>query len=377
MKKLFLLILAVVLLFSSCNFNHSQMDKTQENTKFIAVWFTYEEIKNLCEKSNSIEELEKNVKNTLTELQRYNVNSIFLHARAFDDCFYKSEIFQVSEYCKNEKGELKFDVLEYFIKLAKNYNISIHAWLNPYRIRNDNRIDKISANSFAGKILSENIEDERIIITDNSIYYNPAYPEVQNYVLNGIRELLENYKIDGIHIDDYFYPTTDQKIDEIIYEEYIANGGVLNLADFRRNAVNSLISSMYSLVKSFDSNILVSISPSADIAKNYNNSYADIKLWASNDGYADILIPQLYFGFEHSTMPFNNLLNEWLSLQNENTKIIIGLAVYKSNTKDEYAGAGEYEWVESDDVILRQIETIKNSFAYGWSYFSASHLLNK
>lgn len=376
MKKLFLLILAVVLLFSSCNFSALEEDKTEENSKFIGVWITYKEIEELCKNSNSAEELQHNISNVLTELQKYKVNNIFLHARAFDDCFYKSEIFQVSEYCKNENGKLKFDILDYFIKLAKEYNISIHAWLNPYRVRNDNNIEKIPINSYAGQILTKNKEDERIIITDNSIYYNPAYPEVQNYVLNGIRELLNNYDVDGIHIDDYFYPTTDQKIDEIIYEEYVANGGVLSLADFRRNAVNSLVSSIYSLVKSYDNNILVSISPSADIEKNYKNSYADIKLWAQNGGYADILIPQLYFGFEHSTMPFNNLLNEWLALQNENTKIVIGLAVYKSNTKDEYAGAGEYEWLENNDVILRQIETIENSFAYGWSYFSASHLIN-
>ncbi len=339
------------------------------------MWITYKEIGELCKKSKSAEELEHNINNVLTELQKYKVNNIFLHIRAFDDCFYKSQIFQVSEYCKNENGNLKFDILDYFIRLANECNISIYAWLNPYRIRNDNNIEKIPENSFAGQILTENNKDERIIITDNSIYYNPAYPDVQNYVLCGIREILNNYDIDGIHIDDYFYPTTNTEIDKIIYKKYLEDGGELNLADFRRNAVNSLVSSIYSLAKSYDNDILVSISPSADIEKNYNSSYADIKLWAENKGYADILIPQIYFGFEHSTMPFNNLLNEWIALQNENTKIVIGLAVYKSNTKDIYAGAGEYEWIENNDVILRQIETIDDSEAYGWSYFSTSYLL--
>lgn len=376
MNKLFLLIFIVVFLFSSCDFVSKTKDKTEEKTNFVGVWFTYEEIKELCKNNDSAEQLEENIKNILIELQKYNVNNIFLHVRAFDDCFYKSQLFQVSEYCKNEKGELKFDILAHFIKVAKDYNISIHAWLNPYRIRNDNNTDKISQNSFADKILSENINDERIIITNNVIYYNPAYPEVQNYVLSVIRELIENYKIDGVHIDDYFYPTTDLKIDEIIYKTYIDNGGVLPIDDFRRNAVNSLVSSMYSLVKKYNSDILVSISPSADIQKNYNNSYADIKLWAESRGYADILIPQLYYGFEHSTMPFNDLLNEWLSLQSEKTKIVIGLAVYKNNEKDIYAGNGENEWIDNNDVVLRQIVTLSNSLAEGWSYFSVSHLLN-
>ena len=375
MKKLFLLILVVALLFSSCSFSDSEEDKTAENSKFIGVWITYKEIEELCNNSDSEEELEVNIINIFKKAQKHKINNIFLHVRAFDDCFYKSKLFQVSDYCKNKKGELKFDILEKFIAVAKECNISIHAWLNPYRIRNDNITEKIPENSFAGQTLAENNEDKRVIITENSIYYNPAYPDVQNYILKGIREILENYKIDGIHIDDYFYPATAPEIDEQIYKSYVNNGGVLSLADFRRNAVNSLVSSIYSLVKSYDNNILVSVSPSADIEKNYENSYADIKFWSQNRGYADILIPQLYYGFEHSTMPFNDLLNEWLALQNENTKIVIGLASYKSNTKDIYAGEGEYEWVENDNVIFRQIESIKNTNAYGWSYFSISYLI--
>ena len=377
MKKVFLLILVVVLMFSSCSFNDSNEDKSTEKSKFIGVWITYKEIEELCNQSSNEEELKRNIKNLLTELEKYNVNNIFLHVRAFDDCFYKSKIFQVSEYCKNEKGELKFDILHYFIIFAEEYNISIHAWLNPYRIRNDNNIEKIPENSFAGQILEENNDDERIIITENSIYYNPSYSDVQNYVLNGIREILDNYEVDGIHIDDYFYPTTNPEIDDKIYTNYIDNGGGLSLADFRRNAVNSLVSSMYSFVKSYTRDILVSVSPSADIEKNYKNSYADIKLWTENKGYVDILIPQLYYGFEHSTMPFNDLLNEWLELQNENTKIVIGLASYKSNTQDIYAGEGEYEWIENNKVILRQIKTLENTDVYGWSYFSISYLLKE
>lgn len=375
MKKLFLLILAVVFMLSSCSFlPESQQDKSTENQKFIATWVTYKEIQKLCNQSKSEEELINNINNVLITLKKYKVNNIFLHARAFDDCFYSSSIFNVSDYCKDENGNLKFDILKYFIEIAEDYSINIHAWINPYRIRNDNQTDKIMPDSFAGEILGKNIDDERIIVTENSIYYNPAYHEIQNYVLSGIREILENYNVSGIHIDDYFYPTTDEEIDKKIFNNYIKHGGTLNRADFRRNAVNSLVSSIYSLVKSYDSNILVSISPSADIEKNYSNSYADIRLWAQNDGYADILIPQLYYGFNHSTMPFDKLLNEWIALDNDNTKIVPGLAVYKSGCEDVYAQNGKNEWLKNDNVIAQQIYNINNENGYGWSYFSASYL---
>ncbi len=375
LKKIFILIFIVVFSFSSCVFlPETQEDKSADNQKFVGTWITYKEIENLCNESQNEEQLTSNIEAMLITLKKYKVNNLFLHMRAFDDCFYSSSIFNVSDYCKDNNGNLKFDILDYFIEIAEKYNISVHAWLNPYRIRNDNQIDKIPKNSFAGELLSGNGNDERIIHTENSIYYNPAYPEVQNYVLNGIREILENYDVSGIHIDDYFYPTTDEEIDKEIYDDYIISGGNLSLADFRRNAVNSLISSVYSLVKSYDENLLVSISPSADIEKNYNNSYADVKLWAQNNGYADILIPQLYYGFNHSTMPFDDLLNEWMNLQNESTKIVIGLAVYKAGNEDVYAQEGSNEWLENDDILSKQINCINTEYAFGWSYFSASYL---
>ena len=119
---------------------------------------------------------------------------------------------------------------------------------------------------------------------------------------------------------------------------------------------------------------MVSISPSADIEKNYDNYYADVTLWTQNKGYADIIIPQLYYGFEHLTMPFNELLNKWMNLQSENTKIVIGLAVYKAGKEDIYAKSGSNEWLENTNIIANQINAIYNSNAYGWSYFSASYL---
>lgn len=362
-------------MFSSCVFLPAkQEDKAKESPKFVGTWITYKEIEKLCNESENEEQFKNNIKNIFITLKKYKVNNIFLHMRAFDDCFYSSSIFCVSNYCKDKQGNLKFDILKNFIEIANEYNISVHAWLNPYRIRNDNNIDKIPKNSYAGELLTENSNDERIIVSENSIYYNPAYQEVQNYVLSGIREILENYDVSGIHLDDYFYPTTNEEIDKKIYNDYIRNGGVLNLADFRRNAVNSLISSIYSLVKSYDENLLVSISPSADIEKNYNNSYADVKLWAQSNSYIDILIPQLYYGYNHSTMPFNDLLNEWMALQNDNTKIVIGLAVYKAGFEDIYAQEGNNEWIENYDIIAKQISYANSVNAFGWSYFSSSYL---
>ncbi len=379
MKKILALIVISLFLLSGCEKTINENNQTPQtaNENIIGVWINYNEIQNLIDDCNNQSQLNDKIFSMLNEFQKYNINTIFLHARAFDDCFYSSKIYQPSEYCLSDYNELKFDILQSFIDCSKEFNIEIHAWINPYRIRKDNKTDLINKNTLAGEWYSQNHHDQRLIITENSIFFNPAYIEVQKYVLSGIKEILDNYNVDGIHIDDYFYPTINENIDTAIYNEYVKNGGTLSIADFRRQNVNSLVTSIYSLVKSYNSDLCFSISPSADINADYNSHYADVKLWASQKGYADYIIPQIYFGFEHETMPFETLLYEWLQLKTDNTKIAIGLSVYKSGEIDTFAKSGSNEWIENTDILKRQISIINNNeHLNGYSYYSCEYLLN-
>lgn len=360
-----------------------QQDKLYEDESvevqedIVGVWINYNEIHSLVSKCSTTEELNEEINEMLSEFVKYKINTVFLHCRAFDDCFYSSEIFTPSIYCCDDSGNLKFNVLDAFIENSAKYNIEVHAWINPYRIRNDNNADLINKNSLAGKWYEQNALDQRIIITENSIFYNPASIEVQKYILDGIKEILNNYSIDGIHIDDYFYPTTDESIDTEFYLEYINNGGTLSLENFRRENINTMISSIYSIVKSYGEDMCFSISPSADIETNYSTFYADVELWASEHGYADYLIPQLYFGFEHETMPFADLLIKWSELKLENVKIAIGLSVYKSGEVDVYAKSGSNEWIDNSNILKKQIDSILNNQSLdGYAFYSSKYLLN-
>ncbi len=379
MKKFLALILAFVFLFSGCE-NSSNENKeivNPKNENIIGVWINYNEIYSIIEACETQPQLNEKINSMLNEFQKYNINTIFLHTRAFDDCFYNSEIYPPSEYSVNDEGKLKFDVLKSFIDCSKDLNIEIHAWINPYRIRKDNKIDLINKNTLAGELYAKNPQDQRLIITENSIFYNPAYIEVQKHVLSGIKEILDNYNVDGIHIDDYFYPTTSETIDTEMYNEYIKKGGSLSLADFRRQNVNSLLTSIYSFVKTYSNDLVFSISPSADIKADYNSHYADVKLWASQKGYADFIIPQIYFGFQHETMPFEKVLNDWINLKTDNCKMAIGLSVYKSGETDIFAKSGSNEWIDNTDILKRQIQIINNNENLnGYSYYSSSYLIN-
>lgn len=377
LKKIFLVICSMLILFSSCSFDNEEdivLSNKNKDTKIIATWITYNEIIDLIKSVENEDEVKDIVENKIITLKDYSINTIFLHVRAFDDCFYKSNVFPINSYCLSETGTFKFDVLQIFIDVCKSYEIEIHAWLNPYRIRNDSNINAINSEALASKFVNSH-ENEGVIVTENSIYYNPANIDVQEYILRGVREIVENYEVNGIHIDDYFYPTQSKNIDKITYNKYLESGGELSLADFRRQNINTLVSSIFTLVKNFDSNIIFSISPSGDITKNYDESYANVLLWLNEEGYADYIIPQLYFGYEHEFMSFQNVLNEWLNC-GDSTKLIIGLALYKSGKIDEYAMSGENEWINNHDIISRQInDTIKN-LCGGYAIFSASYMYN-
>ena len=376
MKKFILVFLVASFLLTSCNHKVDLKNEISKNDdeKIVATWITYYEIKEMIEKSDSEEVFRSIVNNRVYELKKYSVNNIFIHARAFDDCFYKSKIYPVSNYGADENGNLKFDILHIFIDICKSFNIKVHAWINPYRIRNDTDISKIPHNSFAYKLINE--KSEKVIITDNTIYYNPSYKEVQAYILNGVKEIIETYSVDGIHIDDYFYPTTNANIDSGVYNEYKTTGGSLSLEDFRRENVNSLVSSIYSLVKSYDENICFSISPNGDLFKNLNEFYADVRLWMTSDGYTDYIIPQIYFGFNNENMAFEKTLYEWTSIPDINCKLVIGLGLYKSGKTDKYAGNGQNEWIQNSNIISNQIKMCLEHNADGFSFYSSDYLLD-
>ncbi len=376
MKKLFYILMVIFILIdflTSCTkeMKKENIEDIEEKKPIIATWINYNEIYELIKECDTQNDFDSLVNDKISILKNYNVNAIFLQVRAFDDCFYNSKIAPVSYYCSDENNKLKFDVLQVFIDVCRKNQIDIHAWINPYRIRNDNDLSKVTS-SYAQNLLS-NEDDERIIKTENYIYYNPSYIEIQNYILCFAKEIIENYDIDGIHIDDYFYPRKDESIDNKIYNDYKINGGVLSLDDYRRNCVNSLVVGLNYLCDKND--LLFSISPNADIDKNYNELYADVKLWMSDDGYADMIIPQIYYGFENESMPFKKVIDKWMSLD-RNIKIIIGLPVYKIDNVDIYAGNGKNEWIDNKDVISRQILDSIRCGADGIAFYSASYLYN-
>ena len=341
------------------------------------VWLSYLEFPSAKGKSES--QYRKEANNIFSSLAGFGINTVFLHARAFSDAFYLSDIFPTSKYVAGTQGAaLSFDPFKIMLESAKSYGLEVHAWINPFRVSSSADITTLSKSNPARKIYEAGNEDSQVCILSNGIYYNPASLKAQQLVLDGIKEILANYAVAGIHIDDYFYPSTDKSIDSAQYEAYTASGGKSSLAQWRISTINAFVSAAYSAVKSYGQNKIFSISPAADIEKNRNQLYADVKVWLANEGYADWIIPQIYYGFENSSLPFDKTADKWNSLKrHKNVKLICGLAAYKCGTQDAYAGNGKSEWLNNSDILLRQTIYIETHGSYnGIAFFSCNNIIN-
>lgn len=312
----------------------------------------------------STETIQKEIDQMVECAKEYHFNRIYLQVRPFSDSIYKSNIFPFSHTISGIQGEdINFDILSYFIDTAHSNQIELHAWINPYRISNNTDISFLSEDNPAYHWLNTN----HVKIIDNKgIFYNPASKEVEQLIIDGVEEIVANYKVDGILLDDYFYPDDDT----IDLENYKEVENMISLADFRLSKINELISKIYKTIKEIDYDVLFGVSPDGNIENNYNKHYADIKKWLSEDGYIDYIMPQLYYGFKHDTKPFIQVLNEWNDLIQNDCELIVALSIYKAGELDLYAGTAQNEWQENNNIIKKQIQVSRNlAFYNGYSIF--------
>lgn len=338
----------------------------EEKEEFRAIYVSYIELEKYF-KGKEKEEGKKNVISMVENMKKAGFNQILLQVRSFSDAIYPSVLFPYSlKIVENEKDKYSFDLLSYFIEIAHKNGMFVHAWINPYRIRTSVDISTITSSNPAFPYLNTRVVQ---VIDNKGIYYNPARDETTKLVVDGIKEIIDNYDIDGIHMDDYFYPSDD--IDLVEYQEYIDGGGTLSLSFFRYSIINNLISKIYKVIKEKDSSILFGIAPDGNIENNKDKHFLDIETLLRENCYIDYVMPQVYYGFFNETKPFYETVSFWNSLiKNDSISIIPALAFYKSGLEDEYAKSGKNEWIEYSDIIMRQVLMSRNlSFYKGFSLF--------
>ncbi len=330
-------------------------DTPESDEEMRGVWVSYMELSMENESSKTQKAFEDKFTEIAQKCRESGFNTLIVQVRPFCDALYKSSYFPWSHILTGTQGENpQYDALQIMCDICKENNLKIHAWINPYRVSSNETPKKLSDNN-------PYIKNSEIgIKTDNGIFLDPSNETAQQLISDGVKEIAENYDVDGIQFDDYFYPTEDESFDKKQYEAYIEKYGKENsmsLDNWRMQNVNTLICKVYRTIKSVDSSVEFGISPQGNIGNN-DGLYADVKSWCTCKGFADYICPQIYFSLENPALNFEDCLNSWTSLDfDENVKLYVGLGGYK-------AGNGEYDeetWLLSDSILADEYDILRNN----------------
>ena len=221
-------------------------------------------------------------------------NAVFVQVRPFGDAIYPSSVYPWSKIVSGSAGSgLSYDPLTVLLEQAHAQGLSFHAWINPYRLMSGTDFSK------------------------------PSSDEAQTLIADGVRELLSNYAIDGIHLDDYFYAVSPESLGE-------------TTAAAKENNTR-LIKTLYDLTKSLRPNALFGVSPAGGFRKDSTLPVSDtgalstdLALWCREAGYLDYVMPQIYWDETHEIQPYTMTLEKWRAFVTEPTvRLYIGLASYK------------------------------------------------
>lgn len=330
-------------------------DTPESDEEMRGVWVSYMELSMENESSKTQKAFEDKFTKIAQKCRESGFNTLIVQVRPFCDALYKSSYFPWSHILTGTQGENpQYDALQIMCDICKENNLKIHAWINPYRVSSNETPKKLSDNNPYIK------NSEIAIKTDNGIFLDPSNETAQQLISDGVKEIAENYDVDGIQFDDYFYPTEDESFDKKQYEAYIEKYGKensMNHDNWRMQNVNTLICKIYRTIKSVDSSVEFGISPQGNIGNN-DGLYADVKSWCTCKGFADYICPQIYFSLENPALTFEDCLDSWTSLDfDENVKLYVGLGGYKASN-------GEYDektWLLSDSILADEYDILRNN----------------
>ena len=320
-----------------------------------AVWLSYQELSTLS--YDSQESFQEDFQDILNTIKNYKNNTIIVQVRTFSDALYSSKLYPLSQVITHHQT-LTFDPLEEMIQLSHQNDISIEAWINPYRIS----LNEKTYNQFLTSKKRSWLNDSNQTIHYGTYQYifNPASQKVRDYIVEGVEEIITQYDIDGIHFDDYFYvPGTH---DQTTQNERLDN-------------VNMLIQDVYHCIKSYDNDISFGISPQGNY-ENCINEGADIDTWLKEEGYIDYLMPQIYwsdyYGKDGNVTMFSDRAKKFSKIErNSHVQLYAGLALYQAGQSLE----SDQGWSMSSHNLSDQVQILSQLGYDGYSLFRYEYLL--
>ncbi|MFS3913611.1 glycoside hydrolase family 10 protein [Bacillus australimaris] len=374
----FMLMFVLLLIPSSSLARPMSKGKLESTREMRAVWVA--SVYNLdwpSKKGLSAAEQKQELIHLLDEIKAMNMNAVIMQIKPTADAFYPSAYGPWSEYLTGTQGkDPGYDPLAFMIEEAHQRGLEFHAWFNPYRITmNHTDLSRLSADHPARQ------HPEWTIAYGNQLYYNPGIPEAQDFIVGGIEEVVKNYDIDAVHMDDYFYPNKIAGVpfpDQETYETY-GKKAFTHIEDWRRDNVNQLVKQINATIKKEKPYVKFGISPfgvwrnikddptgsnTTAGMTNYDDLYADTREWIQQHDI-DYITPQIYWSIGFQAAAYDVLTKWWSNeVKGEPVHLYIGQATYKINQNSDPA------WSDPEEYF-RQIELNRQSqLVQGSMHFS-------
>jgi uncharacterized lipoprotein YddW (UPF0748 family) len=369
------LVLALICVFT--NFACAQLDAPPPAPReFRGAWVASVNNGNWPSKPGlTVEQQKAEMLRILDTATNLHLNAIILQVRPAADALYPSDLEPWSQYLTGVQGQPPsplYDPLQTWIDECHRRGLELHAWFNPYRVRDAGSKAALAPTSIARR------DPEIVREYGGYLWMDPGEPRAAKQTLDVILDIVRRYDVDGIHTDDYYYPykVSDPKTKKTIdfpdaetYARYRRGGGKLQLKDWRRQNVNLLIERIYRECKKAKPWVKVGYAPFGIWQPNYppgikglnqyDTLYADAKLWL-NKGWLDYMSPQLYWPIK-GDQSFPALLKWWLSENTQKRHIWPGMSVGR----------------HSVDEVVNQITITRETGANGAMYWSINSLLKR
>lgn len=295
----------------------------------------------------------------LDKLKSVGFNAVFVQVRSSADSLYSSELVPWSKVLTGTQGKHPgYDPLSYMISAAHSRGMQFHAWFNPFRATTDASTAALASNH----VVKTN--PEWIVEAGGKKYINPGIPAARQHIIDTIVEVVKGYDVDGIHLDDYFYPSGVSFADDAAYKTYNTKS-LTSKADWRRDNINEFVRQLGEQIHQVKPKASYGISPfgvwrnikkdstgsdtTAGVAA-YDDMYADVRTWIKQ-GWIDYVAPQIYWSLSYSAARYDKLVDWWVKeVENTNVKLYIGQAAYKVGASDQKA-----DW-QSGDQIINQLK---------------------
>ena len=291
----------------------------------------------------------------LDTLAALNANAVIFQVRAAADALYPSALEPWSEVLSGTQGvppERLWDPLAFAIESAHARGLELHAWFNPYRARPATSISPAAADHISRR------RPDLVKAYGKQLWMDPGEEDVAAHSLAVILDVVKRYDVDGIHLDDYFYPYPEKDAagnvvefpDEPSFATYVASGGALGREDWRRWNVNKFVKRLHDEVKAVKKDVRVGISPfgiwrpgrPAQVKgfDAYEEISADARTWLQR-GWVDYLAPQLYWPIDQREQSFPALLAWWAGQNTVGSFLWPGLAAFHVGEDGRGWPAGE------------------------------------